>query len=125
MTILGTVSFLSLLGSTALLLTACGAKAAPDARLLPPLVRIATVGSARLPEDSSTGIVSARVQSDLGFRVPGKIVERLVDTGQRVKRNQPLMRIDRTDYALAVAAQAAADGSGGFALDATLNSCRP
>jgi multidrug efflux pump subunit AcrA (membrane-fusion protein) len=30
-----------------------------------------------------TGVVVARIQSDLGFRVQGKILERLVDTGQR------------------------------------------
>ena len=41
-----------------------------------------------------------RVQSNLGFRVPGKVVERLVDTGQTVHAGQPLMRIDRTDLAL-------------------------
>jgi RND family efflux transporter MFP subunit len=44
------------------------------------------------------------VQSDLGFRVPGKILERLVDTGQAVKRGQPLMRIDPTDLRLATRA---------------------
>jgi RND family efflux transporter MFP subunit len=53
---------------------------------------------------SFSGIVSARVQSDLGFRVPGKVVERLVDTGQTVRKGQPLMRIDRTDYAFAATA---------------------
>jgi RND family efflux transporter MFP subunit len=108
MTCLRLVSLLISVGSTALVLTACGAKASPDARVEPPLVRIATVGAARPPDESFTGIVSARVQSDLGFRVPGKIVERMVDTGQRVKRNQALMRIDPTDYALAITAQAAA-----------------
>lgn len=76
----------------------------PDARLSPPLVRVATVGSTGLAERAFTGTVSARVQSDLGFRVPGKIVERLVDTGARVARGQPLMRIDRTDFLLATAA---------------------
>lgn len=40
------------------------------------------------------GTVAARVQGDLGFRVPGKLLERLVDAGQTVKRGQPLMRID-------------------------------
>jgi RND family efflux transporter MFP subunit len=44
------------------------------------------------------------VQSDLGFRVPGKILARLVDTGQAVKRGQPLMRIDPTDLKLATRA---------------------
>jgi RND family efflux transporter MFP subunit len=50
-------------------------------------------------------MITARVQSSLTFRVPGKIVERLVDTGQEVRQGQPLMRIDRTDYAHAVAVQ--------------------
>jgi RND family efflux transporter MFP subunit len=49
--------------------------------------------------------VSARVESDLGFRVPGKITQRLVDTGQSVHRGEALMRIDRTDLALATNAQ--------------------
>jgi RND family efflux transporter MFP subunit len=56
-------------------------------------------------ERSFTGIVAARVQSDLGFRVPGKILERLVDTGQAVERGQPLMRIDPTDLRLAMRAR--------------------
>jgi pyruvate/2-oxoglutarate dehydrogenase complex dihydrolipoamide acyltransferase (E2) component len=33
------------------------------------------------------------------------MIERLVDTGQTVRRGQPLMRIDAADYALAQAAQ--------------------
>jgi RND family efflux transporter MFP subunit len=45
------------------------------------------------------------VQSDLGFRVSGKLLERLVDTGQSVKRGQPLMRIDPVDMRLAAHAQ--------------------
>jgi RND family efflux transporter MFP subunit len=51
--------------------------------------------------------VAARVQSNLGFRVAGKVSERLVDAGQSVKAGQPLMRIDRTDYQHAIAAQEA------------------
>jgi len=125
MTSLRCVSILIGLGSAALFLTGCGAKASPDARLEPPLVRIATVGSPPPRDDSFTGIVSARVQSDLGFRVPGQIVERMVDTGQRVKRNQALMRIDRTDYALAIAVQAAAvDAARARALQTTADEAR-
>jgi len=45
------------------------------------------------------------VQSNLGFQVPGKIVERLVDVGQEVKAGQPLMRIDDTDLRLALSAK--------------------
>jgi RND family efflux transporter MFP subunit len=77
-----------------------------DPRSGPQLVRVATASGAGETGRSFTGIVSARVQSDLGFRVTGKIVARLVDTGQTVRRGQPLMRIDRTDLALATAAQA-------------------
>jgi RND family efflux transporter MFP subunit len=55
-------------------------------------------------ERSFTGIVAARVQSDLGFRVRGKVLDRLVDTGQSVKRGQPLMRLDPTDLRLAMRA---------------------
>jgi RND family efflux transporter MFP subunit len=55
-----------------------------------------------------TGVVGARVQSDLGFRVGGKVMARLVDAGQAVHRGQPLMRIDATDYALAAQASAQA-----------------
>ena len=67
-------------------------------------MRVATVEASVQAERSFTGIVAARVQSDLGFRVPGKVLERLVDTGQTVKRGQPLMRIDPTDLRLATRA---------------------
>src|SRR5258707_898534 len=88
-----------------LTLAACsGAKVATDPRTEPPLVRVATVTGAGVEKPSFTGVVSARVESDLGFRVPGKVTERLVDAGQTVKRGQPLMRVDRTDFALTVAA---------------------
>lgn len=93
-----------LVAASALTLAACSTAEA-DPRTEPPLVRTATLAQANGGRDF-TGIVSARVQSDLGFRVPGKIVERLVDTGQSVRRGQPLMRIDRTDLALATAASA-------------------
>ena len=77
------------------------ATASIDPRTQTPLVRVATVETSVHSERSFTGIVAARVQSDLGFRVPGKVVERLVDTGQTVKRGQALMRIDPTDLSLA------------------------
>jgi RND family efflux transporter MFP subunit len=56
-------------------------------------------------ERAFTGVVSARVQSNLGFRVSGKVIERLVDSGQGVREGQPLMRLDRTDYSHAVTTQ--------------------
>jgi len=81
------------------------ASAVNDPRQEPPLVRLATAARATGPERGFTGIVGARVQSNLGFRVPGKIVERLVNVGQQVKAGQPLMRIDETDLRLALTAK--------------------
>jgi RND family efflux transporter MFP subunit len=87
-------------------LIACGEKPpTADPRTEAPLVRAATVEGAAASSRSFTGTVAARVQSDLGFRVAGKVLERLVDAGQTVKRGQPLMRIDAVDLKLAVVAQ--------------------
>lgn len=44
-----------------------------------------------------TGDVQARVQTDLSFRVAGKIVERKVDVGDRVSARQVLARLDPQD----------------------------
>lgn len=76
-----------------------------DPRTQPPLVRVTKVISATDGSRAFSGVVVARVQSDLGFRVSGKILERLVDSGQRVKRGQPLMRLDPADLRLQAQAQ--------------------
>ncbi|RMI05761.1 efflux RND transporter periplasmic adaptor subunit (plasmid) [Sinorhizobium meliloti] len=76
-----------------------------DPRLAPPLVRVAEATRPGRAERAFTGTIAARVQSNLGFRVPGKIVERLVDVGQQVKAGQVLMRIDETDLRLALTAK--------------------
>jgi RND family efflux transporter MFP subunit len=81
------------------------AAALRDPRQEPPIVRLVTAAPVTGSERTYTGIVAARVQSNLGFRVPGKIVERLMDVGQEVKAGQPLMRIDDTDLRLALAAK--------------------
>ncbi len=88
-----------------LALTACGDDHASDPRTEAPLVRIGAVQGASTASRSFTGVVAARIQSDLGFRVTGKVLERLVDTGQTVKRGQPLMRIDPIDLGLQARAQ--------------------
>jgi RND family efflux transporter MFP subunit len=46
--------------------------------------------------------VRARVETELGFRTGGKVVERLVDVGAAVRSGQILARLDLTDYDLAV-----------------------
>jgi len=100
------VPFLTVIGLSLFFLAACHeAASSTDPRTQPPLVRIETVESSVQSERSFTGIIAARVQSDLGFRVPGKVLERLVDAGQSVKFGQPLMRIDPTDLRLALRAK--------------------
>jgi len=76
-----------------------------DPRTTDALVRLVAVGLASPEQRAFTGTVAARVQSDLGFRVSGKIVERLVDTGQVIQAGTPLYRIDPTDFEHAIAAQ--------------------
>lgn len=92
-----------------LALTACGeSSSVADPRTQAPLVRSAAVQASPDVARSFTGVVSARVQGDLGFRVSGKVLERLVDTGEVVKRGQPLMRLDPIDLGLQARAQQAA-----------------
>jgi RND family efflux transporter MFP subunit len=81
------------------------ASAVSDPRQELPIVRLVTPEPVTGSERGFTGVIGARVESNLGFRVPGKIVERLVDVGQEVKAGQPLMRIDDTDLRLAVTAK--------------------
>src|SRR5687767_10928279 len=81
--------------------------AVKDPRLQSPRVEIFEAEAARASRRTFTGIVEARVQSDLGFRVGGKILERSVDMGQRVQKGQVLMRLDSADLKLLLAAQQA------------------
>jgi membrane fusion protein, multidrug efflux system len=50
-----------------------------------------------------SGEVRPRIESRLGFRVPGKIVLRKVDVGTQVKHGQILMKLDPQDLQLAQA----------------------
>ena len=94
---------LALVGSIAAVAVADRTRDAPrEARL--PVVRTILVAPASLGGSRFTGVVHARYESALGFRVGGKIAERLVDTGQRVRKGQAMMRLDATDYDLALEA---------------------
>lgn len=81
------------------------ASAIGDPRQDAAIVRLATAIPVVEAERRFTGVIAARVQSNLGFRVAGKIVERLVNVGQQVKAGEPLMRIDETDLRLALTAR--------------------
>jgi len=85
----------------------CSKQAVKDPRLQSPRVEVFKAKTAGSNGRTFTGIVEARVQSDLSFRVAGKILERSVDVGQRVQKGQPLMRLDPEDLRLSAAAQQA------------------
>lgn len=89
----------------ALTLFSCNGQQPPPPPLRP--VKLVTVGTASVaPVVELAGEVRARVESKLGFRIPGKIVSRRVEAGQRVKRGDELARLDARDFELAQAAAA-------------------
>ena len=49
---------------------------------------------------SLTGTMQPRHQASVAFRVTGKISDRLVEVGQRIKRGQPLFRMNAEDIEL-------------------------
>src|ERR1043166_8128591 len=93
--------------TVALMAGGCSKPAVKDPRLQSPRVEVFKAKAVASNSRTFTGIVEARVQSDLGFRVAGKILERSVDVGQRVQKGQTLMRLDPEDLRLSAAAQQA------------------
>jgi membrane fusion protein, multidrug efflux system len=80
----------------------------------PPLaVKATTVALASYaPTVMFTGEIRARTQSDLSFRVSGRIIERNVDVGAQVSAGQVLARIDpREQEANVAAARASLDAA--------------
>lgn len=64
-------------------------------------VKLLTVGGSDLNvQGEYAAEVRARVESRLGFRVGGKLVQRQAEVGQRVKAGQVLAQIDAQDYQL-------------------------
>lgn len=98
----------ALLLGCAVALTACkpAETAGPPPRPQP--IQVMTV----VPEPEAqswswVGVVRPRFETDVAFRVSGKLIARLADVGQRVEPGVPLARLDPTDLRLAVEAQEA------------------
>lgn len=70
----------------------------------PRLVLAAQVEPAAQHAAVYTGVVAARTESNLGFRVAGKVIERKVDPGMRVRRGDTLLVLDIEDFELALRA---------------------
>lgn len=98
------------LGALALL-AACDKPASAPEVIRPVRTVVINPGAAASAQEYA-GEVRPRIESRLGFRVGGKIVERRVDVGQTVKAGQVLARIDVQDLALAqTAAKAQLDAA--------------
>src|SRR3954447_17726689 len=64
-------------------------------------VLVATVHyQAESPERSFVGTIRPRIETEMGFRVPGKVAKRLVEVGQTVGPGQPLATLDEADLKL-------------------------
>lgn len=75
-----------------------GCKDESEKRAIPLSVEVQSVNmSDYAPSFTLTGEVAARVQSDLSFRITGRLIERNVDVGSEVRANDILARLDPTE----------------------------
>ncbi len=82
--------------AAALVLGGCGAETAAVPEIRP--VRTIVADPKPIDDDrQAVGEIKARYESDLGFRISGKVVSRAVDIGVTVKSGSPLARLDEQD----------------------------
>ena len=75
----------------------CGDAAPKTAEVRP--VRTVVVDPKSIDDDrQAVGEVRARYESDIGFRVGGKLISRIVDVGVSVKKGDLLARLDDQEY---------------------------
>jgi len=97
---------LALASALLLTLSACQDEVKPVEEIRP--VRYTTASSSDAAASQQfSGEVRARQESRLAFRVAGKVVEKRVNSGERVRRGQVLAVLDASDYQLDSQAKAA------------------
>ncbi|MET3892622.1 RND family efflux transporter MFP subunit [Bosea sp. OAE506] len=90
------------------LIAAAAPLAAQEGALGPRAVEtVEAARSEQAPVVALTGELAARVQSDLGFRIQGRIAERSVEVGDRVVAGQVLARLENSQQLAEVASQQA------------------
>jgi RND family efflux transporter MFP subunit len=100
-----------LLNLATVAIAGCKGEAAIEEKEVARPVKVAVVAAA--PQGRTltySGVVKPRIESSIGFRVGGKIVERAVNVGDPVKVGQVIARLDDTDLKLAEASAKAAVG---------------
>ena len=78
----------------------CGKESAPAAKVERPALTMVVGSAATAGGNTYSGEIRARHEAQLGFRIGGKIIERLVDAGTQVRAGQVLMRLDPGDTGL-------------------------
>ncbi|MFO1107817.1 MAG: efflux RND transporter periplasmic adaptor subunit [Bradyrhizobium sp.] len=89
-----------LLAASAIALTGCNETTAEKVAPGRPVLVASVKYEAASPERSFVGTIKPRIESDMGFRVPGKVAKRLVEVGQTVDIGQPLALLDEVDLKL-------------------------
>lgn len=84
----------------AVALAACNKEVAPPAKTEQPVLTQVAGVAASGTNPGYSGEIRARHEAALGFRIGGKIIERLVDAGAVVKAGQALAKLDPSDAAL-------------------------
>lgn len=84
----------------ALALAACNDSVAQKSEPPRPVLVAAVHYESQTPDRSFVGTVRPRIESDLGFRVAGKVARRLVEVGTLVEAGQPLAVLDEVDLRL-------------------------
>jgi RND family efflux transporter MFP subunit len=90
---------LLLAGTVLFALAGCGEDKKTEAYVRPVKTMVAKSHSGKITRTFS-GTVHAQVESNLGFRVPGKILERKVNIGDKISAGQIIARLDDTDLVL-------------------------
>lgn len=105
----GTLRTIGLLAAAlALMVALTGCKENKPMAEAPQPVRAMVVSlETAVGERAYVGTIRARYESDLGFRVAGKIAQRLVNVGDAVKTGQAIAKLDPVDLKLAVESNAA------------------
>ncbi len=104
------------------LLTACGQEDKDTATPVRPVRVFTVVEQAQGEEATLSGIVEAKTEVDLGFRIGGRMIKRLVGVGDRVEPGQLIAQLDAADEQNAYrGAQAALSAAEGKFIEAELN----
>lgn len=90
----------ALLALVSLVLAGCDSEAREEAKPDRPVLTIKVHYEPQTPDRSFVGTIRPRIESDVGFRVAGKVARRIVEVGQVVEAGQPLALLDEADLKL-------------------------